>query len=142
MVHQSLLDVVGRRWVGVLRKIDGTVGIGGCCQDARRHTRQAKIALEQAPGLQDDEEDASEARRELILVSIDGSDRSQLGYSEKMTHPLQRRTSSSRTVTRHFRPADLRKPGIENSTASSIASENVTFQWLNFCSLASKVCEC
>lgn len=38
----------------------------------------------------------------------------------------------------HFRPASLRKLGTENKIASSMASENVTFQWLNFCSLAAK----
>lgn len=141
LVHESLFDVVGRRWISVFREVDGTVGVGGRCQDARRHTRQAEVTLEQAPGLQDNEEDASEARRELVLVPIGGSDRTQLNQNEETTHPLQRRTSSSKTATMHFRPAGLRKPGIENKIASSIASENVQFQWLNFCSLAAKICE-
>lgn len=39
LVHECLLDVVGRRWERVIREVDGTVGVGGCCQDARRHTR-------------------------------------------------------------------------------------------------------
>ena len=39
LVHESLLDVVGRRWKRVVREVDGTIGIGSCCQDARRHTR-------------------------------------------------------------------------------------------------------
>lgn len=71
LVHDSLLDVVGCRWVCVFREVDGPVGVGGRCQDARRHTRQAEVALEQAPGLQDKEEDASEARRELVVVPIE-----------------------------------------------------------------------
>lgn len=141
LVHESLLDVVGRRWVCVFWEVDGTVGVGGCCQDARGHTRQAKVTLEQPPGLQDKEEDASETRRELVLVAVEESDRFQLDQIEAKTHPLQRRTSSSRTATRHFRPAGLRKPGIENKIASNIASENVTFQWLTFCFLAAKSCE-
>ena len=41
----------------------------------------------------------------------------------------------------HFRPAGLRKPGIENKMASSIALENVRFQWLNFCFLKANVWE-
>ena len=41
----------------------------------------------------------------------------------------------------HFRPAGLRKPGIENKIASSIASENMTFHWLNFCFLEAKAWE-
>lgn len=70
LVHEGLLDVIRRRWVRVFGKIDGTIWVGGCCQDARRHTRQAEETLEQTPSLQDDEEDASEARRELGVVSI------------------------------------------------------------------------
>lgn len=141
LVHESPLDVVGRRWIRVFREVDGTVGVSGRGQDARRHTRQAEVTLKQAPGLQDNEEDASKTRRELVLVPVEGSDRNQLDSTkEETTYPLQRRTSSSRTATRHFRPAGLRKPGIENKIASSIESENVTFQWLNFCSLAAKAC--
>ena len=41
----------------------------------------------------------------------------------------------------HFRPAGLRKLGIENNIASSIASENVAFQWLGFCFLEAKAWE-
>lgn len=35
LVHQSLLDVVGRRWVCVLWEVDGPIEIGGRRQDAR-----------------------------------------------------------------------------------------------------------
>lgn len=75
LVHEGLLDVVGRRWVRVIREIDGSVGVGGGSQDARRHTRQTEVTLEQAPGLQDNQEHASQARRKLVHVPVEGSDR-------------------------------------------------------------------
>ena len=75
LVHESSLDVVGCRWVGIFREVDGTVGIGGCCQNSRRHTRQAEVTLEQTPGLQDIQKNTPEARRELVLVPVKGSDR-------------------------------------------------------------------
>lgn len=78
LVHKSLLDVVWSRWVRVLWEVDRTVGVGGCCQDARGNSWQTKVTLEQAPGFQDRQEDASETRRELSLVPTRGSDDIQL----------------------------------------------------------------
>ena len=46
LVHESLFDVVGCRWVRIFREVDRTVGIGSSCQNTRRHTRQAEITLE------------------------------------------------------------------------------------------------
>ena len=75
LVHESLLDVVGRGWVRVFREVDGTVGVGGCCQDTTRHTGQTEITLEQAPCLQENEENASKTRRELVFIPVRGLDR-------------------------------------------------------------------
>lgn len=78
LVHKSLLDVVWSRWVRVLWEVDRTVGVGGCCQDARENSWQTKVTLEQAPGFQDRQKDASETRRELSLVPTRGLDDIQL----------------------------------------------------------------
>ena len=74
LVPESFLDVVRRRWVRVFWEVDFTVGVGGCCQDARRDARQAEVTLEQCPSLEDKEEDGSETRRELILIPSERSD--------------------------------------------------------------------